>query len=315
MTLDTPDILDDEKSDYYQREAVGAYDLIIFDRCRPKVMPQANTFFLGAMPVQAIELPPEKEGGEPRQVDIWQTEERVDGPKIIDIDSSHPLTQWMAMGNVLIAEAAPIKVPSGGTVLIDSHKGPMMAIAPRDGFEDLVLAFPFTDEITDDKGIKRLRAVTNWQGRSSYPVFMLNLLQYFGGGQAGLDTLSAQPGGQVALLGPEPDKELDIHKPSGDRAEVPVDRLGRGKFTDTEELGIYDVQYGGKPIDHFSVNLFDSAESDISVRKEIELGHIAVKGRTSNWEAARTEFWKYILLAGFVLLLVEWWVYHRRVYV
>jgi von Willebrand factor type A domain/Aerotolerance regulator N-terminal len=315
VTLESPDALEDKKSEYYQREAVGAYDLIIYDRCRPKVMPQANTFFLGAMPVHAVELPPEEEGGEPRKLDIWQTDERTDGPRIIDIDSSHPLAQWIAMGNVLIAEAAPIKVPSGGSVLVDSDMGPLMAIAPRDGFEDLVLAFPFMDEITDDKGIKRLRAVTNWQGRSSYPVFMLNLLQYFGGGQAGLDALSAQPGGQVALMGPEPGKELDIHKPSGDRAEVPVDRLGRGKFSDTEELGIYDVQYGGKPIDHFSVNLFDVAESDISVRQEIELGHIAVKGRTSNWEAARTEFWKYILLAGFVLLLVEWWVYHRRVYV
>ena len=315
VTVESPGVLEDEKSEYYQREAVGAYDLIIFDRCRPKVMPQANTFFLGAMPVHAIELPPEEEGGEPRQIDIWQTEERVDGPKIIDIDSSHPLAQWIAMDNVLIAEASPIKVPSGGTVLVDSHLGPMLAIAPRDGFEDLVLAFPFTDYVTDDKGIKRLRAMTNWQGRSSFPVFMLNLLQYFGGGQGGLDTLSAQPGEQVALMGPEPGKELDIVKPSGNRAKVPVGKLGHAKFGDTEELGIYDVQAGGKPIDHFSVNLFDSAESDISVRQEIELGHVAVKGRTSNWESARAEFWKYILLAGFVLLLIEWWVYHRRVYV
>ena len=315
VTLDTPDILDDEKSDYYQREAVGAYDLIIFDRCRPKVMPQANTFFLGAMPVHAVELPPTEEGGKPRQIDIWQTEDRVDGPKIIDIDSSHPLTQWIAMDNVLIAEAAPIKVPSGGTVLVDSHLGPMLVIAPRDGFEDLVLAFPFVDEITGDDGIKRLQAMTNWQGRSSFPVFMLNLLQYFGGGQSGLDALSAQPGGLVGLIGPEPGKELDVQKPSGARAKVPVDRLGRGKFSDTDELGIYDVQAGGKPIDHFSVNLFDPAESDISVRQQIELGHVAVTGKTSNWESARTEFWKYILLAGFLLLLFEWWVYHRRVYV
>lgn len=315
VTIDSPDILDDQKSEYYQREAVGAYDLIIFDRCRPKVMPQANTFFLGAMPVQTVELPPEQEGGPPRRIDIWQTEEPVDGPKIIDIDSSHPLTQWIAMDNVLIAEAAPLKVPSGATVLVDSHVGPMMAIAPRDGFEDLVLAFPFIDEITDENGVKRLRAVTNWQGRSSFPVFMLNLLQYFGGGQAGLDALNAPPGGQVALQGPEPGKELNILEPNGRRANVPTDRLGRGKFSDTEELGIYEVQAGGKPVDQFSVNLFDPAESEISVRQQIELGHVAVQGRTSNWEAARTEFWKYILLAGFLLLLIEWWIYHRRVYV
>lgn len=315
VTLEAPDVLDDEKSEYYQREAVGAYDLIIYDRCRPKVMPQANTFFLGAMPVNVVELPPEKEGGEPRRIDLWQTEERVAGPKIIDIDSSHPLTQWIAMDNVLIAEAAPIKVPSGGSVLIDSHVGPMMAIAPRDGFEDLVLAFPFVEYVTEDDGIKRLRAATNWQGRSSFPVFMLNLLQYFGGGQAGLDALATQPGGQVALQGPAPEKALDVSKPSGNRVKVPVGKLGRAKFSDTEELGIYEVQSDGKPIDYFSVNLFDPAESDIAVRQQIQLGHVPVQGKTSNWEPARQEFWKYILVAGFLLLLLEWWVYHRRVYV
>ncbi len=315
VTIQSPDVLADEKSEYYRREAVGAYDLVIYDRCRPKVMPQANTFFLGALPTTAVEVAAEKEGGEPRRIEIWQTEDRVDGPKIIDIDSSHPLTQWVAMDNVLIAEATPIKVPPGGNVLIDSHLGPLMAIAPREGFEDLVLGFPFIEEIAGQDGVKRLRAATNWQGRSSFPVFMLNLLQYFGGGQAGLDALSAQPGGQVDLQGPVPEKPLDVFSPSGERAKVPVGKLGRGKFTGTEELGIYEVQSDGKPIDHFSVNLFDKAESDIAVRQQIQIGHVPVKGKTSDWEPARREFWKYILLAGFLLLLFEWWVYHRRVYV
>lgn len=315
VTLESPEALDDEQSDYYQQEAIGAYDLIIFDRCRPKRMPQSNTFFLGTMPVTSVELPPEEEGGEPRRIEVWQTEERAVGPKIIDIDSSHPLTQWIAMDNVLIAEAAPIKVPSGGTVLIDSHVGPMMAIAPRGGFEDLVLAFPFVEEVTGDDGIERLLATTNWQGRSSFPVFMLNLLQYFGGGQSGLDALSAQPGGQVALQGPAPEVSLEVHKPGGDRETVPADRLGRAKFSDTEELGIYEVRADGKAVDRFSVNLFDPGESDIRVRQRIQLGHVPVEGETTDWEPARQEFWKYLLFAGFLLLLFEWWVYHRRVYV
>jgi len=315
VTIETPDVLQDEKNEYYEREAVGAYDLILYDRCRPKRMPQANTFFIGAMPVTAIELAAEKEGEEPRRIEIWQAGERAAGPRIIGIDSSHPLTQWIAMDNVLIAEAAPIKVPAGGSVLVESQAGPMLVIAPREGFEDLVLAFPFNEEKAGDDGIKRVTAVTNWHGRSSFPVFMLNLLQYFGGGRGGLDALSARPGGQVALQGPEPEKPLDIHTPSGDRESVPVDRLGRGKYGNTEELGIYEVQAGGKPIDYFSVNLFDQGESDIGVRQEIQLGHVPVKGRTSNWEPARREWWKYILLAGFLLLLFEWWVYHRRVYV
>ncbi len=315
VTIQSPDVLADEKSEYHQREAVGAYDLVIYDRCRPKTMPHANTFFLGALPTTAVEVAAETPEGKPRRIDVWQAEQRVEGPRIIDIDSSHPLTQWIAMDNVLIAEAAPIKVPTGGSILMDSHLGPMMAIAPREGFEDLVLAFPFVEKTADKDGAERLRATTNWQGRSSFPVFTLNLLQYFGGGQGGLDSLSAQAGGRVDLQGPVPDRPLEVLSPSGERAKVPVGKLGRGKFTGTEELGIYEVRSDGKPIDYFSVNLFDKAESDIAVRQQIQVGHVPVQGRTSSWESARKEFWKYILLAGFLLLLFEWWVYHRRVYV
>lgn len=315
VTLESPTVLADEKSDYYQRAAVGAYDLVIYDRCRPKVMPQANTFFLGALPTTAVELAPETEGAPPRQVDVWQAEERVAWPKIIDIDSAHPLTQWIAMDNVIIFQATPIKTPSGGTVLMDSDRGPMMVIAPREGFEDLVLAFPFVDNIADENGVEELRGLTTWPARSSFPVFILNLLQYFGGGRGGLDSLSVQPGGQVALQGPVPEKPLLVEKPSGDETKVAVSKLGRATFNDTEELGIYEVRSDDKPVDHFSVNLFDPAESDITVRKDVQVGRLPVKGRTSNWEPARREFWKWILMAGFLLLLFEWWLYHRRVYV
>ena len=34
------------------------------------------------------------------------------------------------------------KLPTGGTVLIESHVGVLLGIAPREGFEDLVQAFP-----------------------------------------------------------------------------------------------------------------------------------------------------------------------------
>ncbi|MHB8898794.1 MAG: VWA domain-containing protein [Thermoguttaceae bacterium] len=315
VTVESPGVLADPKSPYHQRQAAGAYDLIIYDRCRPQVMPQANTFFVGSLPTTTVELAAEGEGKTAQRLDVWQAEDRAVRPKIIDIDSSHPLTQWLAMDNVIVAEAAPIKVPSGGRILIDSHLGPMMAIAPRDGFEDLVLAFPFVEMVKDEQGVEQLRAETNWQGRSSFPVFMLNLLQYFGGGQGGRNEAAAQPGGQLILQGPESGKALEVVTPVGRKVKVPLDRLGRGVFTDTGELGLYEVQSEGKAIDHFAVNLFDQAESDIAARQQIQVGNVPVKGQTAGSQTARKEFWKTILLAGFFLLLLEWWVYHRRVYV
>ena len=50
------------------------YDLVIYDRCRPKEMPEANTFFLGSLP----------------SGDAWKAKPKSDRLHIIDTDSAHP---------------------------------------------------------------------------------------------------------------------------------------------------------------------------------------------------------------------------------
>ena len=128
-------------------------------------MPQANTLFIGALPA---------EGG-------WTAGQKSDVPQIIDIDSAHPLMQWMDMGDVLLAAGTPLKPPSGATVLVDSDLGPMMAIAPRDSFEDVVLGFTIVEEQAGADGKTKKYYGTNWPTRQSFPVFMRNLFEYCGG--------------------------------------------------------------------------------------------------------------------------------------
>jgi hypothetical protein len=94
-------------------------------------------------------------------------------------------------------------------------------------------------------------------------------------------------------------------------------RQGQATFTysKTDALGVYDV-YEGKskqPNQRFAVNLFDPAESNIAVRKELEVGEAKIEG-ASHWRPMRRELWKWILLGGLGLLLAEWWIWNRRVY-
>jgi hypothetical protein len=67
------------------------------------------------------------------------------------------------------------------------------------------------------------------------------------------------------------------------------------------------------PAQQFAVNLFDSRESDLAVRDTIELGYEQVAGQTG-LEQARIEAWKWLLILGLVILIFEWYVYNRRVY-
>ena len=290
-----------EHAKYKKAVQNGVYDLIIYDRCSPKQMPQANTFFISAMPP-----------GE-----AWSMGQRGDVPNIIDIDPAHPIMQWIAMDDVLLHEGRPLVVPPGGTTLIDTHLGPMLAIAPRDGFEDVVQGFALVEHISEGDAAG-VYARTNWPIRPSFPVFVFNMLDYLGGGHRTTSGESVRPGKVVMIDAPASAKsssvgQISVRTPGGKRSKLKESRPGRSNFTDTEELGIYEAYYEGKPFLRFAVNLFDSTESDIAPRESFEAGPTAVEGQ-SGWEDSRKEFWRWLVAAGLVILLFEWYIYNHRVY-
>ncbi|HEY5313075.1 MAG TPA: VWA domain-containing protein [Pirellulales bacterium] len=274
----------------YAQEAAGdELDLVIYDRCAPAAMPQANTLFIGR-------LPPDGR---------WGASAPVAAPQIVDVDAAHPLLHLVELSNVLLAEATPLKIPPGGSSLVDSGSGPLLAIAPRDAFEDCVLGF----EIVRDG-----QAQTNWPLKVSFPVFALNVLEYFGGRQR---TPADLRPGHVAILSPESAApSLTMKSPSGRRQVVlrGKDRLFR--FAGTDELGVYELDTGPVADARFAVNLLDAAESRLAVRSEQELkiGRVTVSGQADR-PVGRREAWRWLVLAALAILLLEWYIYNRRVYV
>ena len=240
----------------------------------------------------------------------------VGSPQIIDVEASHPLLQWIDLGDVLVAEATPLKVPRGGSVLVDSDAGPLLALAPRDAFEDAVLGFVILDEAAEPGGAAKRYMGTNWLIRPSFPVFVLNLLDIWAGagtcwrpaacGRARPWSLGRRPAG--------PGGRCRFARPAGQTVEAAA-RAGKVAFADTGELGVYEVQSGGKTVRRFAVNLFDPAESAIrpDPAPAIKIGDVKVTGE-SGWEAGRREIWKYLVVAGLVVLLLEWYIYIRRIY-
>ena len=286
-----PDVL--ETPDYQRKASSGRYALVIYDQCQPKQLPQADTLFIGGLPPGTA----------------WSWSEKVDAPQIIDVDTAHPLMQLIDMGDVKFAEGRSLKPPTGATVLIDSHVGPLFALAPRDGFEDAVLSAEIVG--ADEKGQRF--ANTDWPLRLSFPVFALNTLVYFGGSGSAAAAASVEPGQTVTLRSGEAANALRVRTPSG--SEVALSREGTDtfSFSGTDELGVYEVQEPNQPTRRFAVNLFDPAESSIDPRPEVQIGYTDVKGEAT-WEGARRELWKVLLLVALFVLCVEWYIYNRRVY-
>ncbi len=302
--LDTPDFLQEIQSEIY--------DLVIFDQCAPnesQQMPPANTLFIGRLP----------------PLEGWtskSSKERVTGPQIIDWQRSHPLLNLVELGNVIVADSLIVRPPAGGKALIESTEGPLLAIAPRDGFEDAVLGF----EIVGRNDAGETMANTNWPRYFSFPNFCLNVFQYLAGGGDEQQNEQIRPGATAELDLAERSTRLRVTLPDGSTRDVDAPAAGKLAFHETDRPGVYDVRSGDKLAARFAVNLFDREESDVRLRarqdgaegiqtvESLSIGYSEVEAVSSS-SPMRKELWTGLLLAVLAVLVLEWYIYNRRVYV
>jgi hypothetical protein len=281
-------------ADMRQLADSGSIDLFIYDQCAPDRMPQANTLFLGSIPPG----------------DRWQASEATGPLFVIDTSRTHPMLQYVDMGAVRIVEGRALTLPQGGVELVRTDAGILAGVAPRDAYQDAVLGMALSKRTADGSSPN-----TDWPIKRSFPVFLLNSLEYLGGALSSAGSKSIRPGQPAVLSLASRFDKIEIEQPSGQK--IPVDRTGQPQviFTQTDEPGFY----GARPVEQdrllqmFTVNLFSEQESNITPVSEIQLGGEKVAARASRTEITRFEYWRWLLAVALVLLSVEWYLYNRRV--
>ncbi len=304
LQIEPPTSLSDPK---YQAATLSAnFDLVIFDQCAPTQMPSSNTLFIGSMPPTVANASTENSIR-----DGWKFGP-LQGPAIIlDVNRSNSITQYLEMASVSIVEARTIDAGESGTVLMTSDIGPVFAVAPRGPFQDAVLGFSIVQATDEGVGIN-----TDWGIKRSFPVFVYSTVEYLGGGITESSSPSVQPGWPIGLLLSNRFKQFRVVAPNGQTTDLTRGDESRYTFTKTDELGIYQVFANGveKPVESFCVNLFSARESDLAVADSIKMGYEKVTA-TSSTIQARKETWRWILLLGLGLLVIEWIVFNRRIFI
>ena len=304
VEIESPTFLTDPK--YLSATLDAKYDLVVFDQCSPTQMPTSNTLFIGSVPP----IPPVVPGDESK-TSGWKIGEPQGPAIILDVNRNNSITQYLEMGSVSIVEARTVDAGESGTVLMTSEIGPVFSIAPRGPFQDAVLGFSIVQASVDGVGVN-----TDWGRKRSFPVFVYSTIEYLGGGITESSSPSVQPGWPIGLMLSSRFKEFRVVAPDGKTTEFIRGDESRYTFTKTEEPGIYQVfaKDVEKPVESFCVNLFSNRESDLGVADSIKMGYEKVAASSSTVQA-RKETWRWILLLGLGLLVVEWVVFNRRVFI
>jgi len=219
-----------------------------------------------------------------------------------------------------VAKANLVELPAGATSLIESNQGPLAFTIPREGFTDAVVLFPLLDGTTPN---------TTWFRYISFPLFLLNSMQALGNVREGSGDEVRSPGRPVILRAETLGKDLLVTSASGSAAER-LARTPQGSFVYNQAAttGLYHARWEPTGLLPFAVNLFDLRESDLAPRGlvpdgvpesqaegyKIKIGYNPVAG-TQQTQDKQQDWWKWFACGALGVLLVEWYIYNKRVYI
>ncbi|HYE19129.1 MAG TPA: VWA domain-containing protein [Tepidisphaeraceae bacterium] len=277
----------------YEDAKPAKYDVIIFDRYQPKWTPPTGNFmYFGAIPPNT----------KIKQVKAGLRSEVIEDNGVLDWKRDHPMLRGIKFDKVFAKYMLKLELPMGVERLVDGTKGPLVLLT-RDGRSTyLIVTFDVME--------------STWPLRLSFPVFMYNALQYLALGSE-MDVRESYAPGETPRIpladvrrvaGDKP--EIGLNGPTGGK-RVKIPAVGDFVLPALDQTGFYQLDTPVAGYDRIAVNLVDANESNLMPATAPPGG--VGETRTAGGKS-RVEIWWWLAVLALPLLLIEWWVYTRRVH-
>jgi len=145
-------------------------------------------------------------------------------------------------------------------------------------------------------------------------VFFHNALRFLAGNAAQSRLASLRAGESFSMPVPPNVKTATIHRPDGRKDEVNVRSSGLLSYNQTDRTGFYRVSGGIADDSVRAVNLLNEDESFIAPCRNFRIasGQLVAGDGSQN---LRKPLWPYLLMVLGVILLFEWIIYNKRVFI
>ncbi|HZL34164.1 MAG TPA: BatA and WFA domain-containing protein [Tepidisphaeraceae bacterium] len=302
LGLKSHDIISPDTYDnVYKDEQRNKFDVFIFDRYKPAHLPPAGNFiyFLdgprAALPDMRVKISRDPAGRPIILTDVG----------VLDWKRDHPILKDLALARLYVAQAVKLDVPQEDEVLVDGLKGPLIVLDHTGKATNLVVAF---DSLQSNLPLK-----------PTFPMFLVNALQYLAVGSDMDVRQSLEPGAtptipRSTLITMGEPKSINLKDPFGNVRKVAVPEAGDFALPALNFVGLYTTDPPIPQHEQMAVNLLDANESNTLPASKAP-GDINAAVVSASTTGARLELWWWIIaIAAMPLLLIEWWVYTRRVH-
>lgn len=285
------------------------YDVVVLDRWLPPTaaepLPAGRWLVFGSVPTGTDGLIDGGTGGM---------------TTVFDARTDHPVLRSLTLDPLVIGEMRLVTLPedTGTQVLAETALGP--AILEMSGVEFRSIVVPWEIE------------KSNWPFQVGFVVFLAGAIDYLGSDsfseeEAGGAARQFRPGDILADRLPLDAAGVDVARtPGGVPSQTTPTGDGRITFGPLQQTGVYrvrwtgssgatDVVEGGKVSRFYAANLSSSDESDVRAAEEMVLASQTVSAEQAEKRTEVRRIWPWLILASLAIIMFEWFVYNRKVYV
>lgn len=315
--------LDEMKPAAFQRRLdagdVAGYDCYVFDEWLPNVkrvvidekggkkeevgpgLPPGRALVLGAVPPPPLGAVDEGEG---------------DAAVIVNWKRDHPALADAALDTLDIAKSHKVRVLADTPVTVlaqlvaETHEGP--AILEVTDAATRAIVVPFNPLNSD------------WAFEPGYMLFLAESINYLT--DVGVVAGMIRPGTTLGERLPQGSREVRLTLPDRTRIDLVPAADGSVAYGPIRKIGLYSVSWKGTPgatdqvVDDrarrvIAANLMDPEESDISARKSVAMAREVVEAKEGGSERQRKRLWPWLILGALAVIMLEWFVYNKKVHV
>jgi hypothetical protein len=258
------------------------YDMVVFDAVAPASVPSEGRYlYLGALPA-------------------WEgikATGAIEHPVIVDWDRRHRVTRFINFSGITIKTAPKLELPGTATVLAEAQEGPLIFAWQKERLRAVVVGYKLFE--------------SDWPLRLSFPIMMVNALEWLRADDLAEWRGHPTPGDSIYIRLDQKETFVHVRWPDGKESKLEGKPGEEVAFTETQLPGVYVIKRGNLE-EPRALNLLDPNESSGRVADKLKLGEETVKAAEAI-PPARHEGWRLFAWIALIILLAEWWIYHRRI--
>lgn len=234
---------------------------------------------------------------------------------VINHDRNHPALRNISFDGLTVNPSRKCAVPprSGVRTIAEGISGPLIVEATDVGTRALIVSFD--------------TLASNWPFDAGFVLYTAQGLTYLGNSSADTGAVLLKPGQTLEQSLPPGATAARVSLPDSTRKDLLISAEGRVVYGPLPKVGIYllswDGQAGssdtladGRARRAVTANMLDPYESDVAAVKAEDLAQVLPSNiSTGQLQAGTRRLWPWFLLLALAFVLIEWYVYNRKVVV